>query len=407
MKPFAVTFASRQFGAWAFILTSAVVSRVLGPSVRGAVEGLATLRLGLHAVATAGVPAAATWLVARRRAPVEAVAGPAVAAALRLGVATAVGIAVAAFALPRLFEPIPPAWVAVFAAAAPATLAGQALAGVLLGQDRTTAWNLLAVLQRAVVLLALAALAVPPLRRAETVLVGMAAAEVAAALVAARLVGAAARPRRDAGALREARAYTRAAFLHGALSFAWVRGDLLVLSALAGTEASGLFAAASLAREMLLFVPWIASMLHVPKVAAATAGPGARPAPAPVGPVPVVVTLAVAVAIFAAPTGFVTAVHGDRFAGAGPLVQLLVPTALLTGLAQLRLAELLGRGAPLATWVAPGLAWALSMAGNLLFVPAHGATATAWTALVTSAALCLTASAGVAAARRGARADGA
>lgn len=398
MKPFAVTFAARQFGAWTFILTSAVVGRAFGPATRGAVEGLAVLRLGLHAVACAGIPAAATWLVARRATPVADVAGAATAASLALGVVAALVLAAGAFLLPQVFAPLPPWAVAAFVATAPATLVGQALSGVLLGADRTNAWNGLVVAQRAVVLVALLVLLVPPLRRAETVVAGMALAEVASAVLGARFVGPAWRPRRGGGALREARGYLRAAFLHGVFAFAFVRCDVLVLSALAGTEASGQFAAASLARDMLMFVPWIAGMLHVPKVAAAS-GTGRRAA-RPMGPVSIAVTLAVAAAIFAFPTTFVTTIHGGRFVEAGVLARILVPTALVAGVGHLLLAELLGRGAPPATYLAPGLAFLGAVAGNVLFVPRHGAVATAWTALVASVVMASIAAAGVAAARR-------
>ncbi len=350
------------------------------------------------------VPAAATWLVARRRATgtdaadVADVAGAATAASLVLGTVAALALATAAFLLPHVFAPLPPLAVAAFAAMAPATLVGQALSGVLLGADRTTAWNGLVVAQRAVVLVALLALVVPGLRRPETVVAGMALAELTSAALGARLVGPAWRPHRGAAVLREARGYLRAAFLHGALAFLFVRCDVLLLSALASTEASGQFAAASLARDMLMFVPWIAGMLHVPKVAAAT-GTGRRAA-RPLGPVSIGVTLAVAAAIFAFPTTFVTAIHGGRFVEAGALARILVPTALVAGVGHLLLAELLGRGAPPATYLAPGLAFALSVVGNVIFVPRHGALATAVTALVASVVMAVIAAAGVAAARR-------
>lgn|GEM_PF-2904364 len=398
MKPFVVTFAARQFGAWTFILTSAVVGRAFGPATRGAIEGLAVLRLGLHAIACAGIPAAATWLVARRRTSVADVAGAATAASLVLGTVAALALAAAAFLLPHVFAPLPPLAVAAFAATAPATLVGQALSGVLLGADRTNAWNGLVVAQRAVVLVALLALLVPGLRRPETVVAGMALAELTSAALGARLVGPAWRPRRGGTGLREARGYLRAAFLHGALAFLFVRCDVLLLSALAGTEASGQFAAASLARDMLMFVPWIAGMLHVPKVAAAT-GTGRRAA-RPLGPMSIAVTLVVAAAIFAFPTTFVTAIHGGRFVEAGVLARILVPTALVAGVGHLLLAELLGRGAPPATYLAPGLAFVLSVAGNVVFVPRHGALATAVMALLASVVMALIAAAGVAAARR-------
>ena len=181
-----------------------------------------------------------------------------------------------------------------------------------------------------------------------------------------------------------------------------------MLGAWAGNEELGLYAAAALAREVLLFLPWIAGLLFFPKVASATrAGPGtAATRPRAMGPVPIAIVVVATALLLAFPREFVTGVHGDRFADAARLVRILVPAAILTGVANLALQELLGRGAPRATWLAPGAALTADMIGNVLWIPRHGALGTAWAALAASVVLLAVAMAGLWRARRGTTVSG-
>jgi O-antigen/teichoic acid export membrane protein len=118
------------------------------------------------------------------------------------------------------------------------------------------------------------------------------------------------------------------------------------------------------------------------------------------GPVSITITLATAVVLMTSPTWFVTGIHGARFAAAAPLVLILVPAGLVGGLGNLWLQELLGRGAPRVTWLAPAAALVVSAVGNAIAVPRWGATGTAWVALASALVLAAVAGAGVIAARR-------
>jgi len=394
------TFAARLFGAFAWITVGAVVAHQFGPDTRGAVEDLYVLRLGLHAVVGLGAPAAATFLVARDPALLPSVVRTASAAVLALGALGAAVLVTLAVLAPSLFHTIPVAWTIAFAASAPVVLAAQVLPAVLLGAGRPVAWNVASAAGRVSLLLSLALLAIPEFRRPETVVLGMIASEVVVVAVAATALRTSIVPRVDRVLVARAAAYVKSAWLHTSLAFGLVRTDVLLLAALAGTAAAGLYATAGVSKEIILFLSWIAGMLHMPRVASATAAGSTAPAPRAIGAGSVATALAAAVAleVFAEP--FVVITGGDRFRDAASLVRILVPASLVTGAANLGLQELLGRGAPRAAWLAPGAALVVSVAGNLLFVRAGGATATAWTTLASSIVLAAVTALGLRQARR-------
>ncbi len=404
MRPFPLTFLSRQFGAWAVIALGAVTARVLGPESRGAIEALVVLRLGLHAVACLGLPTASTYAIAKSPERTARVVSTAIGLGLRTGVAAALCLAAFALWAPHVFAPIPLGAMLAFVGAAPAIVLTQILAGALLGAGRNAAWNALTFVNRGIMVAGLGLLFVPTLAHVTTVVVVLVVAELSALVVALTAVRRVTPlcARIDRETVASLRGYGLKAWVQGALSFGLLRTDVLLLAALAGTRPAGLYAAAGLPREMVLFLPWVAGMLLFPKEAAADrpTGPAsdARFLPLPRGLSrrgwAVVLGAVVLLFVFAAP--FTTGLHGEAFEDAVPLARILILAALLAGAGNLEVQELLGRGA--SGWAASASAVALgvSIAGNLLFVPNAGAHATAWTALSSAAVLLGITTAGVA-----------
>lgn len=409
MRAFPLTFLSRQFGAWAVIALGAVTARVLGPESRGAIEALVVLRLGLHAIACLGLPTAATFAIARDPALAPRVISTALGLGLRTGLAGAAIVAALGIAAPELFAPIPLGGVLAFAASAPAIVLTQILAGSLLGVGRPTAWNALTFVNRGTMLAGLGLLLVPGLAHVTTVVLVLVVAEFAAFAVAWREIGRIGprSARIDRDLLASLRGYGFRAWLQGVLSFALLRADVLLLAWLAGTRPAGLYAAAGLPREMVLFLPWVAGMLLLPEVAATTRRPASagtagapRPLPSGLSPRGWAVVLAAVVLLFTFAGPFTIGLHGERFADAVPLARILVVAALLAGAGNLEVQELLGRGASGWAASASAAALAVSIAGNLVFVPRAGAPATAWTALASAAVLVAVTTAGVVTVRR-------
>jgi O-antigen/teichoic acid export membrane protein len=105
--------------------------------------------------------------------------------------------------------------------------------------------------------------------------------------------------------------------------------------------------------------------------------------------------LGAVVLLFAFAGPFTRGLHGPAFEAAVPLARILVVAALLAGAGNLEVQELLGRGASGWAAAAAGAALAVSVAGNLCFIPSAGALATAWTALASAAVLLAVTTAGV------------
>jgi len=264
------------------------------------------------------------------------------------------------------------------------------LAGcVLLGADRVREWNALTVVNRGLLLVALALSFVPALARVDVVMAGLVVAEWATLAYAwralARLGPGAASPRLDRELLARLRGYGRVAWAHGALSWAVVRADVLLLFLLADAREAGTFGVAAIAREVVLFAPWIAGMLLFPRVAARDAGRGERGRVMPKAAAIATGLAAIGLVVFAG--SFTTLVHTSRYADAATATRVLVVSGILFGLGNLVLQYLLGRGAPRATAIAPAAGLLVSIAGNLFAIPRYGAVGAAWVAVASAAVL--------------------
>jgi O-antigen/teichoic acid export membrane protein len=389
VRALASTFLARLFGAGAVIALGAAAARWFGRAPRGTLEVLIDLRLGVHALGSMGLPAATTWAVARDPSASVPAARNALGAGLLLGAVAAVVLAVGVLLVPDRFEPVGVPWALAFVAASPAVLATLLAGGVLLGAGRVGAWNSLTVVNRGLLLVTIAVAALPPLRHVGTLMAGLVVAELATLALAWRYLGelgpGAATPGLDRGLLASWRTYGRRAWTHGALAWAFVRADVLLLLALPGPAETGSFAAGALAREVILFMPWIAGMLLLPRVAAKEAGRG--PGAPLVGVHVAWVTLTAAALLLVFAREFVVFVHGPQFGDAAATTRVLVVAGLVLGLGNLCLQSLLGRGAPRVVVVAPAVALAVSVAGNLVAIPRAGALGAAWVALGSAAVL--------------------
>jgi O-antigen/teichoic acid export membrane protein len=389
------TWAPRLFGAASGIALGAATARLFGPAARGAVELLIVLRLGVHAFASLGVQTAATYAVAREPATFRPAASSALGLGLALGAGAGLLLCGAAVAFPSITAPLPLVAACLFFAASPAILATLLESGVLLGAGRVRAWNLLTVVNRGLLVIALGLAFLPPLRSLWTIVLGLVIAEVATfcyVLWTLRREGALSAHVDRPLVARLAR-YGRAAWIQGILAFALLRLDQVMLTAGRGPHEAGLYAAGGLAREFVLWLPWVAGMLFLPNVAGARAGDR----PKAMGPVSITIVLTASTLLFVFAREFVTAVHGLDFLDAAGPARVLVVSALLASVANLCLQYLLGRGAPAVVWIAPAAALLVSVVGNLLVIPGHGAIGVAFVSVASQAVLL--AIAGLAAAR--------
>ena len=385
MRALATTSAARLFGAAAGIALGAATGQLFGPAARGAVELLIVLRLGVHAVASLGIQTAATYVVARDPATFRPAASSALGLGLALGAAAGLLLCGAAVLFPALTSPLPLLAACLFFAVSPAILATLLEGGVLLGAGRIHAWNALTLVNRGLMCVALGLAFLPPLRSLWTVVLGLVLAELATfgfvLWTLSRDGALSARVSRPL--VSELSRYGRSAWLQGVLAFALLRVDVVMLSAGRGSHEAGLYAAGGLAREFVLWLPWVAGMLFFPRVAGARAGERPRA----MGPISISIVLTASALLFVFAREFTTFVHGAQFEDAAAPARVLVVSALIASTANLCLQYLLGRGAPRAVWLAPAAALAVSLAGNVLVIPAHGALGVAWVSVASQALL--------------------
>jgi O-antigen/teichoic acid export membrane protein len=385
VRALSTTWAPRLFGAASGIALGAATARLFGPAARGAVELLIVLRLGVHAVASLGVQTAATYAVAREPATFRPAASSALGLGLLLGAAAGLLLCGAAVAFPSLTSPLPLVAACLFFAASPAILTTLLESGVLLGAGRVRAWNLLVVVNRGLMVIALGLAFLPPLRSLWTIVLGLVIAELATfgyVLWTLRREGTLS-ARVDRPLVARLTRYGRSAWLQGILAFALLRIDVVMLSAGRGSHEAGLYSAGGLAREFVLWLPWVAGMLFLPNVAGARAGER----PKAMGPVSITIVLTASTLLFVFARGFVTLVHGAEFSDAAGPARVLVVSALIASVANLCLQYLLGRGAPNSVWLGPLAALIVSVAGNLLVIPSQGAMGVAWVSVVSQTLL--------------------
>ena len=385
MPPFLTTVAWRAYTSVVVLATGLVVARCFGSEARGALGMVVNLRLGLHAIASLGIASATTYYVARDPACLRRAAATSLGFALAVGVPVGLALAGAAILFPRWLSPFPTPWACAILATAPAILVAHLESGVFLGAGWLRAWNAVPVAHRTVALLGLAALAVPGLFSLSTVAAALVLAEVvnvAVALAVLRARGALS-VSLDRPLLRTMSGYSRASLWNAAIAFALVRFDTLLLGTWAGTGEAGQYEAGILLRDVVLFLPWVAGLLIVPRVAGAPADRGAlaRALSRPV----MAATAVVAAALWAFAPEVVSAAHGAGFARGGEVARILIPGAFLAGYANVWMQDLFGRGAPRAVVWVPACGFAVALAVNLVAIPRAGAIGSAWASSSASA----------------------
>lgn len=156
------------------------------------------------------------------------------------------------------------------------------------------------------------------------------------------------------------------------------RADLLLVAGLAGSSAAGLYGMAGRVIDLLWYIPTAASFDLLPRLVDG-AGEGEAPPTADASAIRVGVALigCGAVAWFAAERVFV-GVLGPEFRPAGSMLRVLLPGAVLLGVAKLHGQELIALGRPGTNAAISFLTLAIAVPAGLLIIPRHGALGAAW-----------------------------
>ena len=376
-----VTLGSQALTGVLNFVAAVVVARALGPGGRGTVAVALALMLALVQLGSLGVTAAAPALAARdqSRAGELATIGVSIAwvSGGLLGAAVLAVNAVDHALLAGL------SWweLGLVAIALPCALGAVLLQGVLLGQGRALAYNLVALLSTAgsVALLAVAA-TVGHLDPAAALAVIVAQYPASAAVSLVLL--ARSRPARWLPARtlwRELIVLGVRSYAGTVLSFLVIRLDLLLVNAYLGRRQAGFYSVAVVIAEAICLVPSAVAINVLPRVArGATAAQTAQ-----VVRLLAIVYAAACLVLAAVQRPLITIVFGARFGPSVTMVYWLLPGIYCLGLLLVLSSHFAGRGYP---WRAT-LIWAvgllLNIAANMILLPAFGTAMAAVTSSVT------------------------
>lgn len=348
------------------VATSAVISRALGPSGRGAVAVAFALSLILTQIGTLGVTSANPYFVAREPDTAARLVANSVLLALGVGaVLIAVGVGIRAVS-PGSFDGVDAVNLLIALAAIPALLMAMFLQSILLGQGRTLAYNLvelaLAVLTL-VVIVAVEALAGLTPRSALALLAGGRVVAALAFLVIARREGARLTP--DLGLARRMVGYGFRVYAATLLGFLVIRIDLILVSAYRGAEQAGYYAVAVALADALYILPSVVAtnvFAHVARGAADDVSARAFRAVALLfgGVIAVSVLLAGPV---------IEIVYGAAFGEAAGLYRGLAPGIFALGMLTILSQHFAARGFQLEAVLVWFVGLAVNLAINFAFLP--------------------------------------
>jgi O-antigen/teichoic acid export membrane protein len=352
------------------VATSAIVARELGAEGRGAVAVAISFALLLTQFGTLGLNSANAYFVAREPALRGSIAlGSLVLAIALAAVLAACGLLVRLL-VPSILEGVSGTDLAVVLGAIPAALAAQFLQAVLLGADRTIAYNAVDA-GAAVVTLAAVVVALPVLGGGVTVAISvLVGGRVLAALAYAVLLRSDLRvaDRVNVALVRRLLRYGAKAYLAAMLAYLVIRLDLLLVNAYLGPEQAGYYAVAVALADGLNLIPAVIAVNLFARVARGLD----QQASAQVFRAVVILYGAICLVAVAAAPLFVRLVYGSAFEEAVMLFIWLAPGIFCLGLLNILAQHFAGRGFPIEAALVWFLGLGVNLAVNFLFLESGG-----------------------------------
>src|SRR5262245_2453546 len=389
----ALTFATRLVMLAGLVGSSIIVARWLGPQGFGTLSVLnATVALTLQ-IASAGLPSANTYFIARNRQNLARVWANAILFGLIVGSLSALVVFACGKLNPSLIGGAESRLIGIAALSIPFQMLILLGLNVLLAADRIAQMNLLDCLSPALLLLnAIVVLIV--LRGGLKTLVASntSASAVVSVLVLAAvwklLAGqkerGASRP--DFSLLKTMLSYAVKFYISIMAGYVIFRADLLIVNHYRGTGEAGVYAVASQVSFLLLMIPGVIATLLFPRVASDPdpSGAFALQVTRSASPMMLVICLAAAAGSFLLPL-----IYGAGFAESTIQLLILLPGVYLVGLETVLVQHFTGTDLPAAI---PGF-WIVTVLTNLtlnvLLVPAFGARAAALNSTISYALIFL------------------
>lgn len=377
----AVTFATRLLMLAGVVGSSVIVARWLGPEGFGTLAVLnATVALTLQ-IASAGLPSANTYFIARDRKRLGPVWANAILFAMFAGTLSALIVFALARFNPSLFGGVSWRLFGIAALSLPFQMLILLGLNVLLAVDRIGQMNLLDALSPLLMLLnAVVALIVLHATLTTLVTFNTAASIVVSLLllwIVWRVLPAQKdrrAPRPDFALLKVMLAYAFKFYISIMAGYVIFRVDLLIVNHFRGASEAGVYAVASQVSFLLLMIPGVIATLLFPRVASLQDRQGAFAVQVTRNAsfLMLIICLAAAAGSFLLPL-----IYGARFAEATTQLLILLPGVYLVGLESVLVQHFTGTDLPAAIpgfWVITLL---VNLTLNLLFVSAFGARAAA------------------------------
>jgi O-antigen/teichoic acid export membrane protein len=252
------------------LVQAAIVLRWLGPDGQGLFAATGSWIGAAGMLGTLGLPAAVTAFAAADPKITAALLANARFTGLIAGAATILLLASIGFALPAALGPVPLSLLLLCAISLPFSLASAQFQGLLLGRRRVRDFNYMDVFDR-LALLAGTLLLLPGLGRGVRALIALTVALALARYLAyhVMLQPDARRFTPDLPLLRRMAKFSVKAYVASLLSFLVLRSDIVLVSAMLGARATGLYSLSVQAADFLLILPGVIGTLLFPRVAAA------------------------------------------------------------------------------------------------------------------------------------------
>lgn len=339
--------------------SSILITRALGPSGRGAFAVTVSFAMLLVQLGSLGFQTANPYFTTQRRAPIGLIVTNSLWLAAALGLAlAAIGVLVKVL-FPTAVAGVGWAELSVALAAVPAILSMIFLQGILLGEGRTLAYNLV---EAGCAIAALAALLIAEatidITVATALIITMSGYVLGTGVFLALLSRHRPPVRRpDLSLTRTMVGYAARIYVTGLLAYAILRLNVLLVNGFVGAREAGFYSVALALSDVIYVLPTVVALNLFPRVAR---GEGAETSALMFRTMALLYGGVCLVAAVLAGT-VIPILYGADFSPAGELFRWLAPAAFFSGMLNILSYHFAGRGYPLAIV----FYWALGLVVNL------------------------------------------
>ena len=372
-----LTILSRWFGYFIEGATSIIIARSIGPTGKGALAVLNVLSGLALQMGNFGLHAATTYFAAREAGALPRIAWVSLVLAPAIGAILALVLGGLLAFFPTLVPHVPSYLIVVTLFGLPFAFLTLFFRNILLGLQRITAYNLLDVGGKLLVLpIALYVLFILGGGVPELIIAGFCMTAITSVVaVSCTLRGLRSRFTFDRQLLKRMLVYGSRSYVSCLLAFLIIRSDMLLVNYFLGAADAGIYSVAVNLSDLLLVFPEAVGAMLFPRVSAQRADDGTLTAAA-------CRHTAAGMALLCGGAGVVVPVlivffYGSAFGSAATPFLLLLPGVLALSLEMILMNDLAGRGLPPVVMAIPGVGLVVNLILNLVFLPTFGLPAAA------------------------------